>query len=83
MEDLFVEEHARGLGLGRSLLAALARVAQERHCRRIDLSVLEWNPAREFYHRINVTHMAAWLPYRMDHAAIAALATTSPEIGGA
>jgi hypothetical protein len=65
------------------LLAALARVAQERNCRRIDLSVLEWNPTRDFYHRIDMTHMEAWRPYRMEHAAIAALASTAPNIGGA
>ncbi|MBL6951508.1 MAG: GNAT family N-acetyltransferase [Alphaproteobacteria bacterium] len=83
VEDLFVEEHARGLGLGRILLAALARIAQERNCLRIDLSVLEWNPTRAFYHRINMKHMEDWRPYRMGHAAIAALAATSPRIGGA
>ncbi|MDA1100730.1 MAG: GNAT family N-acetyltransferase [Proteobacteria bacterium] len=82
VEDLFIEEHARGLGLGRLLLAALARVAKDRNCRRIDLSVLEWNPTREFYHRINMREMEAWRPYRMDQVAIAALAIASPDIGG-
>jgi GNAT superfamily N-acetyltransferase len=82
VEDLFVEEQARGYGLGRILLAALARVALERNCRRIDLSVLHWNPTREFYHHLNMICLEEWRPYRMDRSAIAALANTSPEIGG-
>jgi ribosomal protein S18 acetylase RimI-like enzyme len=45
LEDVFVEEHARGSGLGRALAeAALAR-ARERGCARIDLDVNEANPA--------------------------------------
>ena len=46
VEDIFVEEAARGHGLGKMLMATLASVAQARDCPRIDLSVLDWNPAR-------------------------------------
>ena len=81
VEDLFVEEHARGLGLGRALMAAIAKVADERGCPRVDLWVLHWNPTREFYHRIEMNHMDEWLPYRMTEQAIAALASSAPEIG--
>ena len=83
VEDLFVEEQARGLGLGRMLMAALAQVAQERNCVRIDLSVLDWNPTRAFYERIDMTHMDMWRPYRMGQTAIAALAAGVPKIHGA
>jgi GNAT superfamily N-acetyltransferase len=81
VEDLFVEEKARGLGLGRALMAAIARVARDRRCPRIDLWVLHWNPTREFYHRIAMNHMEEWLPYRMTGPAIAELAETAGEIG--
>jgi GNAT superfamily N-acetyltransferase len=74
LEDLFVEERARGLGLGRALIAALAAIARKRGCPRIDLSVLHWNPTREFYHRIGIAHMEEWLPYRMTEPHISALA---------
>lgn len=80
VEDLFVKEEARGHGLGRALMAALAAVARDRGCPRLDLWVLHWNPTREFYHRIDMRHMADWLPYRMEREAIAALADTAPAI---
>ena len=80
VEDLFVEPRARGRGLGRRLMAALARVAQERGCRRLDLNVLSWNPTRDFYHRIGLSHLDEWLPYRMRHEAIAQMARTAPPI---
>ncbi len=73
IEDLFVETSARGKGIGRRLLTAIATIAQRRGCRRIDLAVLHWNPTREFYHRIGIQHMDEWLPYRMRQAEIAAL----------
>ena len=45
LEDLFVEEGARGSGLGRALAeAALAR-ARERGCARLELDVNAANPA--------------------------------------
>jgi len=45
LEDLFVSEEARGVGLGRALVrGALAR-AGERDCRRIELDVNESNAA--------------------------------------
>ena len=80
VEDLFVEERARGHGLGRALMAAIAAVARERDCPRVDLWVLHWNPTREFYHRIAMNHMREWLPYRMTGEAIASLADTAPSI---
>lgn len=74
VEDLFVEERARGLGLGRALVTEIARIAQRRGCPRVDLWVLHWNPTREFYHRIGLRHMDEWLPYRMVEPAIGRLA---------
>ena len=41
LEDLYVEEHARGHGLGADLLRELARIAQVRGCARMELSVLD------------------------------------------
>ncbi len=74
LEDLFLEERARGLGLGHQLIAALARIAADRGCGRLELSVLHWNPAREFYQRHGFRHMSDWLTYRLDGDQFAALA---------
>lgn len=74
LEDIYVAERARRRGVGRMLLADLARIALERDYRRLDLSVLDWNPARGFYERIGVRHNSGWLPYRVSGAALAELA---------
>ncbi len=74
VEDIFVVEEARGSGAGRAILEALARVAQDRGAARIDLAVLDWNPARGFYERLGFTQQAEWLPYRLEGDGIAALA---------
>ncbi len=66
LEDLFVEETARKSGVGRQLIAALAKIAQSRGCARIDLSVLDWNPARDFYQRLGFRHAEVWQPYRLN-----------------
>lgn len=53
LEDLFVEEGERGNGTGRTLVAALARLAVERGHARIDWHVLDWNePSIGFYERL-------------------------------
>jgi ribosomal protein S18 acetylase RimI-like enzyme len=44
LEDLFVEEQARGSGLGRALAEAALGRARERGCARVELDVNEANP---------------------------------------
>lgn len=80
IEDLFVVEEERGRGVGRALLAAVACLAQERDAARIELAVLDWNPARGFYEAFGMSQQSEWLPYRMERDAIARLALeASPE----
>ena len=43
LEDLFVREPFRGSGVGKALLAAVARVAVDDHCYGIHWEVLNWN----------------------------------------
>ena len=74
LEDFYVASRARGQGVGRRLLARLAAIALERNCARLDLSVLEWNPARDFYHRVGFAEVEGWLPYRLQSEALAHLA---------
>ena len=79
VEDLYVRETARGTGLGKTLLAAVARLAIARGCRRLDLSVLDWNPARKFYERLGFQQLADWRPYRLEGEALARLAGKARE----
>ncbi len=73
IEDIFVEESARKSGIGRKLIAAVAKVAESRGCARIDLAVLHWNPARGFYHRLGFRHAEPWQIFRLLAADFAAL----------
>jgi GNAT superfamily N-acetyltransferase len=63
LEDLFVREAARGQGVGRALLARLASIALERDATALHFNVLNWNPARGFYHRLGLTGRDEWLSY--------------------
>jgi GNAT superfamily N-acetyltransferase len=74
LEDLYVAERARDLGVGRRLMARLAAIAIERGWGRIDFHVLDWNPARRFYERLGMSHHAEWLRYGGDEAALRRLA---------
>jgi GNAT superfamily N-acetyltransferase len=74
VEDLFVAESARGLGIGRMLMARLAALARERGCSRMSLAVLHWNPARDFYQRLGFAQVEDWLSYQLAEEALARLA---------
>ncbi len=80
LEDLYVRPEARRSGAGRRLMARLAAIALERGCPRLDLSVLDWNPARRFYARLGISLMEEWLPYRAEGDALAALAKQSDQV---
>ncbi len=71
LEDLYVEEEARGGGHGLALMRELARICRERGWARLDWSVLTWNtPAIEFYERIGAHAKSEWVDYRMDGPAL-------------
>lgn len=77
LEDLFVRPEFRGRGVGKALLAAVARVAVERRCGRLQWDVLEWNqPAIDFYQSIGARFMSEWRIMRMTDDALAALAAS-------
>ena len=63
LEDIVGREAARGHGVGRRLMARLARIALDRGWGRIDFHVLDWNPARGFYQKLGFEHHEEWLRY--------------------
>jgi GNAT superfamily N-acetyltransferase len=53
LEDLFVLEEFRSKGIGKALLAAVAKLAVEEGCYGLRWEVLDWNqPAIEFYEKL-------------------------------
>ena len=66
LEDLFVLPEYRGLGIGKSLLRHLAKLAVERNCGRLEWSVLDWNePAIGFYERMGAAVLPDWRTCRV------------------
>jgi GNAT superfamily N-acetyltransferase len=75
LEDLFVRPAARKHGIGFALLRALARIAVERDCGRLDWSVLNWNElAISFYEQVGAKPMDEWTTFRLSGDALARMA---------
>ena len=81
LEDIFVKPGFRGRGIGKGLLAAVARRAVERGCGRLEWSVLDWNaPAIGFYRSLGARPMDEWTVYRIDDDPLRRLAEVAPEL---
>lgn len=75
LEDLYVRPEERSAGIGRRLLAHLARLAVERRCGRMEWSVLDWNsPAIGFYSRLGARAMDEWTVFRLSGESLESLA---------
>jgi GNAT superfamily N-acetyltransferase len=75
LEDLFVRPAFRRRGIGRRLLAELARTARNGGCGRFEWAVLDWNaPAIAFYESLGAVGMGEWTVYRLSGAALDRLA---------
>jgi GNAT superfamily N-acetyltransferase len=79
LEDLYVRPELRGSGLGRALLATLARECVDNGYARLEWSVLDWNPATGFYRSLGATPMDEWTVYRLTDSALDRLATHAPK----
>lgn len=75
LEDLYVKPEFRGAGVGKRLLAHLARLAKERGCGRLEWWVLDWNePSIGFYDSVGAVAMDDWTVYRLAGGALDDLA---------
>ena len=75
LEDLFVREAFRGRGIGKALLAAVARMAVEERCYGIHWSVLDWNEkAIELYKALGAEFRDQWRPVMLSGEALRRLA---------
>lgn len=75
IEDLYVSPEHRGSGAGKMLLKQLGQIAKANDCARIEWWVLDWNePAIGFYKKLQAEAMDEWTVYRLEGAALDALA---------
>ena len=75
LEDIFVHPEFRGLGIGKALLQAVAAVALEKGCKRLQWAVLDWNtPAIDFYRAMGAEFLAEWRNVRVSGEALQRLA---------
>lgn len=75
LEDLYVRPAYRGAGVGKALLARLARRCLDEDLGRFEWEVLDWNqPAIDFYEAQGAVLMRGWEPVRLTGEALTRLA---------
>jgi GNAT superfamily N-acetyltransferase len=78
LEDLFVRPPQRGKGIGKAMLAHLAKQCVANGWSRLQWSVLDWNtPSIEFYKSLGAVLMDEWTVCRISGPALTALAEGS------
>jgi len=79
LEDLFVRPQHRRNGIGKALLAYLAKECVENGWVRLQWAVLDWNtPSIEFYKTLGAVLMDEWTLCRVTGSALDALAAKAP-----
>ena len=79
LEDLFVRPQHRRNGIGKALLAYLAKECVENGWARLQWAVLDWNtPSIEFYKTLGAVLMDEWTLCRVTGSALDALAAKAP-----
>jgi GNAT superfamily N-acetyltransferase len=77
LEDLYVQPTHRGQGVGKALLQAVAKLAQERGCGRLEWSVLDWNEsAIAFYRKMGAEVLPDWRICRVSEQSLQAVLST-------
>ena len=66
LEDLYVRESARGIGVGEALLRRTAQRTREIGGGRLEWSVLNWNaPSIKFYQKMGASPLTEWTMFRV------------------
>ena len=78
IEDLFVLDSFREMGIGKSLLRAVAKLAIQEGCFGLRWEVLDWNrPAIEWYEKLGATFLGERKAVALDAEAMRKLAEAS------
>ena len=76
LEDLFVKPELRGKGIGKALLAELAKIALAENCYGMKWEVLDWNqPAIDFYESLDAKLRKEWITVRLSGEPLEKLAS--------
>ncbi len=79
LEDLFVLEEYRRLGVGFSLFRRCINTAIAEGCGRMEWAVLTWNEkAIRFYEKLGAKRMSDWYTYRLDEASLRRIPEKAP-----
>jgi len=79
LDDLYVRPAARAQGIGRMLLAHVAKLALERGCARVEWAVMQHNrAATAFYCALGAQPLQDWTVNRISGAALIELASGAP-----
>ena len=79
LEDLFVRLPYRGKGIGKALLAYLAKECIAKGWSRLQWAVLDWNaPSIAFYKSLGAVLMDEWTLCKVTGPALSALANAAP-----
>ena len=79
LEDLFVRPQHRRNGIGKALLAYLAKECVENGWARLQWAVLDWNtPSIEFYKTLGAVLTDEWTLCRLTGSALDVLAAKAP-----
>lgn len=80
LEDLFVRPEFRGNGIGKSLMAEVAKIARAEKCSAMRWEVLGWNqPAIDVYKAIGAEFLEEWRLMILRGDALEALGAGSPD----
>ncbi len=66
LEDIFITESKRNLGIGKLFFNQLVKIAEKEKCGRMEWCVLDWNKnAIEFYNKQGAQPLNDWIYYRL------------------
>ncbi|XP_043288514.1 uncharacterized protein [Venturia canescens] len=73
LDEFYISPNYRNKGIGDKVFKTIAKKAIEDECKRLEFSVLGWNPAKEFYLRreaVDITESEGWHHFRISSDAL-------------